>query len=120
MAKKTTQELSNLIPSKIDQYGHHGNFTIVKRSNEKFLAYYPFESDRQIPTVKGKSIHSCLKKMVDELSDRKIIVAEVVKKKKRKRKFTNKVSVSSSKNPMSDKERRKIKLRIQNKNLRNK
>lgn len=112
--KKTIKELSDLIPSKIESHGHHGNLTIMKRSNDKYFCYYPFSAKKIIPTTKGKSITAAMQKMYDELLKRDIV--EEVKKirKIKKRKFKVK------RNPLTPKQKMKIKLSMQNKNLKNK
>lgn len=111
--KKTVKELSEIIPSKIEGHGHHGNLTIMKRSNNKFLAYYPFEAKRTVPTTKGKTIQACLQRMHDELVNRDIIIEEVKKKSKKKLKL-KKVG------PLAPKERMRRKLNIQKKTLKSK
>lgn len=114
MAKLTTKELEKLIPSKIKGHGHNGNFTLIKRSDNKFMSYYPFESTRTINTTKGKTINATLQKMHDQLVEKNIIHSQVVKKKKKKSK--NK----KERKPLEKKTRLNLKLKAQERALKNK
>lgn len=116
MAKqKTTKELEKLIPSHI--VGHHGELTIIKRNQNKFICHYPFSIGNQtIENTKGKTINSALNKMYNQLQDKGYIEKEkVIVKKKKKKKVSN-----ITKKKMSDKARRALKLKAQNRNLKNK
>lgn len=112
--KKTVKELSNLIPSKIESHGHHGNLTIMKRSNDKYFCYYPFHDKKIIPTSKGKSIEVVMNKMYNELVNRDILPKEEKVRAKKKKKS------KSKRKPLTSWQKRIIKIAAQKRSLKNK
>lgn len=111
--KKTQQELEKLVPSRINKFG--GRLTIVKNKNNKYFCFYPI-AEKSIKVTKGLSIYEAMDKMYKQLIKKEIILLEPIKKKKK----INKIETFKVTIPLSFREKRKRRLAIQNKLIKQK
>lgn len=110
MKKKSTEELSKLLPTKIP--GHDGKLTMMKRNNKTFYCLYPEAVDSKVNVAKGKSLNQACNNVYQQLIISGIVKVDLKKKKHKHKKINRK--------PLNKKQKLDRKLKRQKTNLKKK